>query len=59
MQDVLADLEQPVPSLVPKEIPSMSDDECLARLAEVVKDYDSGRLEEVARLVGRLAVTIE
>jgi hypothetical protein len=37
----------------------MSDDECLARLARAVEDHDSDRLEEVARLIGRLAVTIE
>jgi hypothetical protein len=37
----------------------MSDDECLVRLARAVKDHDSARLEEVARLIGRLAVAIE
>jgi len=49
----------PVPSIVPDEIPAMSDDECLVRLAQAVADPDSGRLDEVARLIGRLAVTIE
>ena len=50
---------RPVPSIVPDEIPAMSDDECLVRLAQAVADPDSGRLDEVARLIGRLAVTIE
>ena len=59
MQDVSADPEQAAPSMIPKDIPSMSDDECLARLAEVVRDCDSCRLEEVARLIGRLAVNIQ
>ena len=48
-----------VPSIVPCDMPAMSDDECLARLAEAVEDHDSRRLDEVARLIGRLAVTIE
>ncbi len=37
----------------------MSDDECLARLAQAVEDHDFCQLDEVARLIGRLAVTIE
>ena len=37
----------------------MSDDECLLRLAQAVEDHDSEHLDEVARLIGRLAVTIE
>jgi hypothetical protein len=37
----------------------MSDDECLARLARAVEEHDSEHLDEVARLIGRLAVTIE
>jgi hypothetical protein len=37
----------------------LSDDECLARLAHAVEEHDSSRLDEVARLIGRLAVTIE
>jgi hypothetical protein len=48
-----------VPSIVPSELPAMSDDECIARLARAVEDHDSVQLEEVARLIGRLAVTIE
>jgi hypothetical protein len=52
-------LKMPTPSIVPGKTPSMSDDECLARLARAVEDHDSVELEEVARLIGRLAVTIE
>ncbi len=50
---------RPVPSIVPKDIPAMSDDECLRRLAQIVRQHDSADLDEVARLIGRLAVTIE
>ncbi len=48
-----------MPSIVPGDMPAMSDDECLARLAQAVEDHDSVGLDEVARLIGRLAVTIE
>jgi hypothetical protein len=53
------DLMNSMPSIVPHETPAMSDDECLTRLAEVVAEHDANHLEEVARLIGRLAVTIE
>jgi hypothetical protein len=59
MPDIQTYLLRPVPSIVPSDRPAMSDDECLIRLAQAVEDYDSGRLEEVAQLIGRLAVTIE
>ena len=59
MPDVLFDLLKPVPSIVPSDIPTMSDDECLVRLAQAVAEQDSDRLDEVARLIGRLAVPIE
>jgi hypothetical protein len=49
----------PSPSIAPVDVPSLSDDECLARLAGAVEAQDSRRLEEVAQLIGRLAVTIE
>jgi hypothetical protein len=48
-----------LPSIVPADLPMMSDDECLARLARAVKDHDAMQLDEVARLIGRLAVPIE
>ena len=50
---------KPVPSIVPADIPLMSDDECLRRLAKAIAEHDSEHLDEVARLIGRLAVTIE
>jgi len=59
MPDLLTALIRPVPSIVPSDIPAMSDDECLVRLAQAVEVQDSEQLDEVARLIGRLAVTIE
>jgi hypothetical protein len=59
MPDIQTDLMRPVPSLVPSDIPAMSDEECLIRLAQAVRDHNFERLDEVARLIGRLAVTIE
>ncbi|HEU0040484.1 MAG TPA: hypothetical protein VFR76_14560 [Verrucomicrobiae bacterium] len=60
MPDVPTGLTRPVPSIVPcDDIPALSDDECLARLARAVADHDADHLDEVARLIGRLAVTIE
>ena len=59
MSETQTDLMRPVPSIVPSDIPAMSDDECLMRLAQAVRDQDSEHLDEVARLIGRLAVTIE
>ena len=59
MPDIQTDLERPVPSIVPSDIPAMSDDECLFRLARAVSAHDSADLDEVARLIARLAVTIE
>ena len=53
------DLIRAVPSIIPGDIPAMSDDECLVRLALAIEDHDSEHLDEVARLIGRLAVTIE
>jgi hypothetical protein len=47
------------PSIVPSDVPTMSDDECLRRLAQIVEEHDSGQLDEAARLIGRLAVAIE
>ena len=59
MPDIQTDLARPMPSIVPSDIPAMSDDECLIRLAQAIEEPDSAHLEEVARLIGRLAVTIE
>ena len=59
MPDFPTALMRPVPSIVPTDIPAMSDEECLTRLARALETQDSEQLDEVARLIGRLAVTIE
>ena len=59
MLDVLTDLARPVPSTISSDIAALSDEECLLRLARAVAEHDSQHLDEVARLIGRLAVTIE
>ena len=71
MPEIPTGLMRPVPSIVPSDapcdlpsdtacdVPEMSDDECIVRLAQVIADHDSGHLDEVARLIGRLAVPIE
>ena len=59
MPDIQTARIRPVPSMVPNDIPAMSDDECIVRLAQAVRDQDSEHLDEVARLIGGLAVTIE
>jgi hypothetical protein len=53
------DFDRAIPSIVPSDLPSLSDDECLARLARAVEQHDAGHLDEVARLIARLAVPIE
>ncbi|CAN7301723.1 hypothetical protein LJR220_001556 [Bradyrhizobium sp. LjRoot220] len=58
MPTIAADLKA-VPSIVPSDVPSLSDDECLFRLARALQEQDSEHLDEVAQLIGRLAVTIE
>jgi len=59
MSVILIDLSTPQPTLVPSGVPDISDDECVRRLAKAVEEHDTGHLDEVARLIGRLAVTIE
>ena len=59
MPDVLTALARTVLSIVPSDIPTLSDDECLLRLARAIAEHDSDHLDEVARLIGRLAVPIE
>ena len=50
---------RPPPSIVPTDIFDLTDDECIARLARAIEAQDFGHLDEVAQLIGRLAVTIE
>ena len=38
---------------------AISDDECVALLAEAVDEHDAAHLDEVASLIGRLAIPIE
>ena len=59
MPDIQTVPLKPMPSIVPSDIPAMSDDECLVRLARAVAAHDSDHLDEVARLIGRLVVPIE
>ncbi|MGB8397908.1 hypothetical protein [Bradyrhizobium sp.] len=59
MQDMLTERVRPVRPIVPGDSRALSDDECLVRLARAVAEPDSAHLEEVVRLIGRLAVTIE
>lgn len=59
MPDIQIDRAHLAPSILPAHVPELSDDECLACLARAVETPDSVRLDEVAALIGRLAVTIE
>jgi hypothetical protein len=59
MSDIQTAPFRPVPSIVPSDVPAMTDDECLARLAQALAEHDSDELDEVARLIGRLAAIIE
>jgi hypothetical protein len=59
MPAVLTNPIRPMPSIVPSDTPAMSDDECVVRLERALRDHDPGDLDEVARLIARLAVTIE
>ncbi|MDH2353714.1 hypothetical protein QCM77_18600 [Bradyrhizobium sp. SSUT18] len=59
MPDVQVHRSETAPSILPADVPELSDDECLACLARAVETHDSARLDEVAALIGRLAVTIE
>jgi hypothetical protein len=59
MPNAQTHLMKATPSIVPGDVPLLSDDECLLRLAQTVEDQDSERLDELAQLIGRLAVTIE
>ena len=59
MPAIATDLTSAVPSIVPSDVPALSDEECLVRLARAVAERDDERLDEVVRLIGRLAVAIE
>jgi hypothetical protein len=59
MPDLPTELPSTTLSISLGDIPVMSDDECLVRLAEIVSEHDSEHLDEAAQLIGRLAVPIE
>ena len=59
MPEIQVDRSDIAPSILPAGIPELTDDECLACLARAVEAPDSARLDEVAALIGRLAVAIE
>jgi len=59
LPDIVIDLVRPAPTTVPSDVASISDAECVVRLAQAVADHDSDKLAEVATLIGRLAVIIE
>jgi hypothetical protein len=59
MPATATDLIRAVPSIVPSDIPAISDDECLLRLEQAIEAHDTEHLDEVARLIARLAVPIE
>ena len=59
MPDIRAERVQRMASMVSPPLEFLSDDECLERLTRAIATNDFGRLEEVAQLIGRLAVTIE
>ena len=47
------------PSIEDQMAHIITDDECVSRLARAVAEHDDHRLQEVALLIGRLAVPIE
>jgi hypothetical protein len=58
MPDIQTDRRRTAP-LARTAVSPISDDECLIRLARAVEQHDAVSLEEAARMIGRLAVTIE
>ena len=59
LKNIQAERAKAAPSIVPADIPALSDDECVEQLARVIAAQDSKDLDELARLIGRLAVIIE
>jgi len=59
MPAIESDTITPGPSIVPDDVAGMTDDECLVRLAQAVEAADGQYLDEVTRLIARLAVPIE
>ena len=59
MPNVMEAGREAAPSISPADIPGLSDDECVELLKRAVEEHDAGQLDEVAMLIGRLAVAIE
>ena len=59
MPDIQSNPTHNAPLMAAHFSPQLSDDECLARLAEAVQEQDAARLGEVAQLIGQLAAIIE
>ena len=59
MPAIVTDLIHAKPSNLPGDVIAMSDDECLVRLAQAIEEHDADHLDEVARLMARLAVAVE
>ncbi|MEW6640566.1 MAG: hypothetical protein AB1586_08660 [Pseudomonadota bacterium] len=58
--EVQLSLSTPAPTFIdPHLVPSISDDECIACLAQAIAEHDDNKLAEIASLIGRLAVVIE
>ena len=55
-------MQSPQPQSTPVlevNVSLQSDDECVRKLAELVEHRDNKNLDEIARLISRLAVTVE
>jgi hypothetical protein len=56
---LLAARRGPARAVICDETARLSDNECVQLLADAVEAHDSGHLDELAQLLGRLAVVIE
>ncbi len=54
-----ADLAHAMAVLADAQGHASTDDECVRRLDVAIQGHDAERLDEVASLIGRLAVTLE
>lgn len=59
MRPTEATLTTSTPHIEAPLLARLSDDECLDLLAREIETHDSTHLDDVARLIGRLAVPIE
>ena len=59
MPSIHSDAANTVPHIDPQTVPLISDDECVSLLAKAIDAHEDDKLDEVAWLIGRLAVSIE